>query len=146
MNVHDSFQHVSAVMFIVMSMQGEGRGVDGALGAVPHPGSCYEEDGAWQPACTCACCLSAGRRCPCALYCQVTTSLPNHAPSLSGILIPLLLYIDDLIIMSSTAAGLQRQLDALQQFCHQRQLSVNLAKTKVVTFGSKGCMSSLCVQ
>ncbi len=39
--------------------------------------------------------------------------------------------------MSTTAAGLQRQLDALQQFCHQRQLSVNLAKTKVVTFGSK---------
>ncbi len=30
--------------------------------------------------------------------------------------------------MSITAAGLQRQLDALQQFCHQRQLSVNLAK------------------
>ena len=39
--------------------------------------------------------------------------------------------------MSTTAAGLQRQLDALQQFCHQRHLSVNLAKTKVVTFGSK---------
>ncbi len=39
--------------------------------------------------------------------------------------------------MSTTATGLQRQLDALQQFCHQRQLCVNLAKTKVVTFGSK---------
>ena len=33
-----------------------------------------------------------------------------------------------------TTAGLQRQLDALQQFW---QLSVTLAKTKVVTFGSK---------
>ncbi len=55
----------------------------------------------------------------------------HDAPSLSGVLIPLLLYADDLI-MSTTAAGLQRQLDALQQFCHQRQLSVNLAKTKVV--------------
>ena len=61
----------------------------------------------------------------------------HDAPSLSGVLIPLLLYADDLIIMSTTAAGLQRPLDALQQFCHQRQLSVNLAKTKVVTFGSK---------
>ena len=82
MNEHDRFQvlavGVGAVMLIVMSMQGEGRGVAGALGAVPHPGSCYEEDGAWQPACTCACCLSAGRRCPCALYCQVIISLPNH--------------------------------------------------------------------
>ncbi len=59
------------------------------------------------------------------------------APSLAGVLIPLLLYADDLIIMSTTAAGLQRQLNALQQFCHQRQLSVNVAKTKVVKFGSK---------
>ncbi len=61
----------------------------------------------------------------------------HDVPSLSGVLIPLLLYADDLIIMSTTATGLQRQLDALQQFCHQRQLSDNLAKTKVVTFGSK---------
>jgi len=44
----------------------------------------------------------------------------HDVPSLSGVLIPLLLYADDLIIMSTTAAGLQRQLDALQQFCHQR--------------------------
>ena len=43
----------------------------------------------------------------------------HNAPSLSGVLIPLLLYADDLIIMSTTAARLQRQLDALQQFCHQ---------------------------
>ena len=39
--------------------------------------------------------------------------------------------------MSTTPAGLQRQLNALQGFCEQRQLSVNLAKTKVVTFGSR---------
>ena len=69
----------------------------------------------------------------------------HDAPSLSGVLIPMLLYADDLIIMSTTAAGLQRQLDALQQFCHQRQLSVNLAKTKVVTFGSKpACQAFVC--
>ena len=60
----------------------------------------------------------------------------NNAGSLSGVLIPLLLYADDLTIMSTTAAGLQRQLDALQLFCKQQQLSVNLAKTKVVTVGS----------
>ena len=64
-------------------------------------------------------------------------TLGHDAPSLSGALIPLLLYADDLTIMSTTAAGLQRQLNALQLFCEQRQLSVNLAKTKVVTFGSR---------
>ena len=39
--------------------------------------------------------------------------------------------------MSTTQAWLQRQLNALQLFCEQRQLTVNLAKTKVVTFGSR---------
>jgi len=37
--------------------------------------------------------------------------------------------------MSTTPAGLQQQLDALQQFCDQRQLSVDLTKTRVVTAG-----------
>ena len=64
-------------------------------------------------------------------------TLGHNAPSLSGVLIPLLLYADDLTIMSTTPEGLQRQLNALQLFCEQRQLSVNLAKTKVVTFGSR---------
>ena len=64
-------------------------------------------------------------------------TLGHDAPSLSGLLVPLLLYADDLTIMSTTPAGLQRQLNALQLFCEQRQLTVNLTKTKVVTFGSR---------
>ena len=39
--------------------------------------------------------------------------------------------------MTTTPAGLQQQLNALQLFFKQRQLSVNLAKIKVVTFGSR---------
>ena len=64
-------------------------------------------------------------------------TLGHDAPSLSGLLVPLLQYADDLTIMSTTPAGLQRKINALQLFCEQRQLTVNLAKTKVVTFGSK---------
>ena len=64
-------------------------------------------------------------------------TLRHDAPSLSGVLILLLLYADDLTIMSTTLAGLQRQLNALQLFCKQWQLSVDLAKPKVVTFGSR---------
>ena len=56
------------------------------------------------------------------------------APHLFDALVPLLLYADDLILISTSAAGLQRQLDALQGFCQQRQLTVNLTKTKVVVF------------
>ena len=54
------------------------------------------------------------------------------ASTLRGVLMPLLLYADDLILMSTSAAGLQKQLDALASFCDQRQLTVNLSKTKVV--------------
>ena len=49
-----------------------------------------------------------------------------------GVMVPLLLYADDLILMSESASGLQEQLDALASFCEQRQLAVNLSKTKVV--------------
>ena len=56
------------------------------------------------------------------------------APTLMGVMVPLLLYADDLILMSESAAGLQKQLDALASFCEARQLTVNLSKTKVVVF------------
>ena len=53
------------------------------------------------------------------------------APTLSGVLMPLLLYA---VLMSTTAAGLPMQLNALASFCDQRQLTVNLSKTEVVVF------------
>ena len=57
-----------------------------------------------------------------------------HAPKLMGVMVPLLLYADDLILMSESASGLQKQLDALASFCEQRLLTVNLSKTKEVVF------------
>ena len=68
---------------------------------------------------------------------HLMVTLGHDAPSLSAVLFPLLLYADNLTIMSTTPAGLQRQLNVLQRFCEQRQVTVNLAKTKVVTFGSR---------
>ena len=59
------------------------------------------------------------------------------APTLMGVMVPLLLYADDLILMSESASGLQKQLDALASFCEQRQLTVNLSKTKVVVFETR---------
>ena len=52
------------------------------------------------------------------------------APTLKGVMVPLLLYADDLILMSESAAGLQKQLDALASFCEERQLTVNLIKQR----------------
>ena len=59
------------------------------------------------------------------------------APTLMGVMVPLLLYADDLILMSDSASGLQKQLDALASFCEQRQLTVNLSKTKVAVFETR---------
>ena len=50
----------------------------------------------------------------------------------------LLLYADSLTLMSESTAGMQQQLDALASFCEQqRQLTVNLSKTKVVVFEAR---------
>ncbi len=59
------------------------------------------------------------------------------APDLCGIFAPRFLYADDLILMSTSPEGFQRQLDALASFCEQRQLTVNLSKTKVVIFEAR---------
>ena len=56
------------------------------------------------------------------------------ASTLMGVMVPLLLYADDLILMSESASGLQKQLDALASFCERRVLTVNLSKTKVMVF------------
>jgi hypothetical protein len=53
---------------------------------------------------------------------------------LGQLAVRLLLYADDLALMSHTPAGLQKQLDVLQAFCCERQLIVNVKKTKVVVF------------
>ncbi|MCO5589452.1 hypothetical protein L7F22_043419 [Adiantum nelumboides] len=56
--------------------------------------------------------------------------------SLVGVMIPLLLYADDVVLISDSPEGLQRQLDALQRFCADRDLTVNLGKTKVMVFNT----------
>ncbi len=44
---------------------------------------------------------------------------------------------DDLIVMSTSPEGLQRQLDALASFCEQCQLTVNLSETQLVNFEAR---------
>jgi len=56
---------------------------------------------------------------------------------LAGTPVKLLLYADDLVLMSRTQRGLQKQLDELGKFYDERDLMVNVKKTKVVVFGSR---------
>jgi hypothetical protein len=57
--------------------------------------------------------------------------------SLPGVPVPCLLFADDLVLLSSTRAGLQNMLGTLERFTQRTGLTVNLDKTKVVVFGAK---------
>ena len=57
--------------------------------------------------------------------------------------VPPLLYADDLVLLATSAEGLQKQLDALQAYSDSWGLTVNAGKTKVVAFGRRRCAASL---
>ena len=47
-----------------------------------------------------------------------------------------LLFADDIVLFGTNHRDLQDSLDALVSFCDESDLSVNMAKTKIVPFGS----------
>lgn len=51
-------------------------------------------------------------------------------------LLRVVLYADDLVLLSSDAAGLQALLDATQAFCATTGLQVNVSKTEAVVCGA----------
>ena len=55
---------------------------------------------------------------------------------LAGIAIQILLYADDIVLISDTSEGLQRHLNALKLFCTYKGLSINMDKTKVMVFNT----------
>ncbi len=66
------------------------------------------------------------------------------ASTLMGRMMLLLLYADDPILMSESASGLQKQIDASASFCEQCQLTVNLSKTWWSLNPSKVTCVNLC--
>jgi hypothetical protein len=62
---------------------------------------------------------------------------PQVGASVPGLGSPLrvLLYADDLVLMSHDAAGLQTLLDGLHAFCSTHHMRVNVSKTEAVVFG-----------
>ena len=49
-----------------------------------------------------------------------------------------MLYADDLVMLSKSKNGLQDNLDSLSEYCKENDLSVNLNKTKVLSFNNCG--------
>jgi hypothetical protein len=65
---------------------------------------------------------------------KIMLEMTCDAPQLGTIHVPLLLFADDLSLVSNTLVGLQQQLDALHSYCTQFGLTVNIAKTKTLIF------------
>lgn len=51
--------------------------------------------------------------------------------------IDLLMYADDIVLLSPSEEGLKKHLRSLEEFCKQWKLEVNIDKTKVCAFGKK---------
>ena len=64
-------------------------------------------------------------------------SIDIDAPELLNTLVAILLFADDIALLSHSPTGLQNQLSILAQFCADRGLTVNVSKTKVVVFEPK---------
>ncbi|MCO5608871.1 hypothetical protein L7F22_063089 [Adiantum nelumboides] len=64
---------------------------------------------------------------------------------LAGIPVHIMLYADDIILVSETQKGLQSHLRALDDFCPHRGLTVNLGKTKVMIFHTSRTVRSRAV-
>ena len=54
----------------------------------------------------------------------------DKGAQLAGTWIPLLLYADDIVLISDSPEGMQRHLDTLHTFSQESGLSVNMSKTK----------------
>ena len=52
-----------------------------------------------------------------------------------------LMYADDIILLSSSADGLQQKLNILQKYCNDWCLNINTSKTKIIVFNKAGRLS-----
>lgn len=68
---------------------------------------------------------------------KVLLGIECDAPSLQSVLVPLLLFADDLVLMSTSLNGLQLQMEALQSFCEENGMCLNMEKTKTIFFNNK---------
>ena len=70
--------------------------------------------------------------------------LPKSLDSINGDQLKLfdkklscILYADDIVLLSKTTHGLQKLISGTEDFCNKWQLTINVAKTKIMVFNSR---------
>jgi len=59
----------------------------------------------------------------------------SYAPSLDGReLVPMLMFADDVVFLSTSRVGLQKMIDRFKEYCDEWCLSINAQKTKAMEF------------
>ena len=58
----------------------------------------------------------------------------TDVPILNDIKVPCLVWTDDLVLISTTKDGLQKQIDFVDKYCNDWKLTLNVEKTKTVIF------------
>ena len=48
----------------------------------------------------------------------------------------MMIFADDIVLLSTSAQGLRKQLETLENYCSKWNLQINVAKTKVSMFGT----------
>jgi hypothetical protein len=61
----------------------------------------------------------------------------DNDPDLVGTAMKLLPYADDLVLMSKSLQGFQKQLDELSAFCKERDLTVNVKRPRSLSLGAE---------
>ena len=54
----------------------------------------------------------------------------------------LLLYADDVILLSDSSTGLQNALDVMQNYSNRWKLKINVTKSKILVFKKGGCRAN----
>ena len=69
----------------------------------------------------------------------ICDEVDNFDPAdLNGIKFNCILYADDLLLISTSQEGLQKGIDAIEVYCHNWKLQVNIQKSKVIIFNGQG--------
>ena len=57
--------------------------------------------------------------------------------NINGVKVSVLMYVDDLVLLSQTEDGLQRDINALHNFCTENNLTVNTSISKLMYVSKK---------
>ena len=61
----------------------------------------------------------------------------NLGVQVDGLNVPILLYADDIVLLSETEDGLQKMLHKMHEWCTKSRMVLNVDKTKVLDFRNK---------